>query len=71
MSWITKNAYDEGTRALLRSNVSARRVAVGAGDDQPAFPVGIFAAIIAAGILGGAVSTYYEREAARTGRVYR
>jgi hypothetical protein len=63
MRWITRNRYDDSTKALLRSTEprTRSRVSVGAGGGDAPFPVGIFAAIIAAGILGGTAATYFER----------
>ena len=67
MSFIRKNQYDESMKALLRATESRTpraalsKVTVGASADAP-FPVGMFAAIVAAGILGGAAATYFERQ---------
>jgi hypothetical protein len=67
MSWIRKNQYDESMKALLRATEprTTSRVSVGAGSDQPAFPVWIFGAIIASGIIGGAASGYFEKMSKR------
>ena len=67
MKILSTNRYDESIRCLLGANrARATRVFVGAdGGNRPSFPVGIFGAIIAAGILGGVAATYFERAAAR------
>jgi hypothetical protein len=63
MKFLRKNRFDASMAALLRANNRPRpRVRVGA-DSEFGFPVGIFAAIIAAGIVGGTAATYFEKQA--------